>query len=178
MSATMQFNVAIRGTGNGVPQRVFTNAEFEKSLDTSDEWIHTRTGIRERRFTGPGESSLTMGLQASRLALENAGVSAAELDLIIFGTISPHYPLPATACLLQTELGCRQLPALDLAAACSGFMFSTLVVAHMITTGPYRTALVVGAENMSAILDFQDRTTCVLFGDGASAAVLSPSQRP
>jgi 3-oxoacyl-[acyl-carrier-protein] synthase-3 len=118
-----------------------------------------------------------MGLQAARQAMEQAGVAATDLDLIIFGTISPHYPLPATACLLQTELGCRQIPAFDISAACSGFMFGMIVASHMLAGGAYRTALIIGSENMSSILDFQDRGTCVLFGDGASAAILGPARR-
>jgi 3-oxoacyl-[acyl-carrier-protein] synthase-3 len=174
-----QFNLAITGTGNGAPERRFTNADFEEILDTSDEWIQSRTGIRERRFTSEGESCLTMSVDASRKAIDDAGITADDVDMIILGTISPHYPLPATACLLQTELGCRQIPAFDISAACSGFMYGMILAGHVMTSGPeYRNVLVIGSENMSSILDFEDRASCVLFGDAASAAVLSRTDDP
>lgn len=165
--------IAIRGTGRGIPQRVVTNADFEKMVDTTNEWILARTGIRERHFAEKGESSLTMGLEASRQALADAGLAAGELDMIIFGSISPHYPLPATACLLQTELGLRNIPAFDVSAACCGFMYSLVIAARIIRSGGYRNILVVGSEHMSSITDFEDRASCVLFGDGAGAAVMS-----
>ena len=168
--------IMIRGTGCGLPERVFTNADFEKILDTTDEWITSRTGIRERRFASEGESTLTMGLEAARNALDNAGMSADELDLIIFGTISPHYTLPATACLLQSELGLTDIPAFDISAACCGFMFGMIVAGNMILSGGYQNVLVVGSEKMSSISDFEDRTSCVLFGDGAGAAILSRTE--
>ncbi len=167
--------IAIRGTGCSIPQRVFTNADFEKIIDTSDEWITTRTGIKERHFASQGESTLTMGLEASRRALEDANMSAEELDMIIFGTISPHYPLPATACLLQTELGINDIPAFDIGAACCGFMYGMIVACNIIRNGAYQNILVIGSEHMSAITDFQDRGSCILFGDGASAAIFSPT---
>lgn len=165
--------IAIRGTGRGIPQRVVTNADLEKIIDTTNEWIITRTGIRERHFTSQGESSLTMGLEATRQALADAGMSPAELDMIIFGTITPHYPLPATACLLQTELGISDIPAFDVSAACCGYMYGMIIAARMIRSGGYRNILVVGSEHLSSVTDFEDRTTCVLFGDGAAAAVIS-----
>lgn len=169
--------LTIRGTGRGMPDRVFTNADFEKILDTSDEWITKRTGIRERRFTSEGETSLTMGLEAARHALAAANMTAEELDCIVFGTISPHYVLPATGCLLQTELGARHIPAFDLSAACCGYMYAMFVAAGFIQSGMYRNVLIVGSENLSAFIDFQDRASCILFGDGASAAVLSATDR-
>lgn len=165
--------IAIRGTGRGIPQRVVTNEDFEKKIDTTSEWIVARTGIKERHFASDGETTLTMGLEASRRALSDAGISAEDLDLIIFATISPHYPLPATACLLQAELGVRDIPAFDISAACCGFMFGMIVAANMIQGGAYHNVLVVGAEHMSAITDFEDRTSCILFGDGAAACVCS-----
>ena len=167
--------IAIRGTGCGIPERVVSNADFEKTIDTSDEWITTRTGIKERRFASDGESTLTMGLEAARGALEDARMSAAELDMIVFGTISPHYPLPATACLLQTELGISDIPAFDIGAACCGFMYGMIVACNIIRNGAYRNILVVGSEHMSAITDFEDRGSCILFGDGAGAAIFSPT---
>ncbi len=170
------FRLAIRGTGRGLPQRVFTNADFEKILDTSDEWITARSGIRERRFTSEGETTLTMGLEAARNSLTDAGISAQELDLIIFATISPHYPLPATACLLQDALGAGCIPAFDISAACSGFVYGMVLAANLIHGGKYQNILVVGSENLSKIADFEDRGSCILFGDGACAAVFSAAE--
>jgi len=165
--------IVLRGTGRGLPDRVVKNAEFEKTLDTSDEWITARTGIKERRCSVPGESTLTMGLQAARRALDDAGMSPEELDLIVFATISPHYPLPSTACLLQAELGIRDIPAFDIGAACSGFMYGMIVAGNMLQNGVHKNVLVVGSEQMSSITDYEDRASCVLFGDGAGAAIFS-----
>ena len=137
--------IVLRGTGRGLPDRVVTNADFEKTLDTSDEWITARTGIKERRCSAPGESTLTMGLQAARRALDDAGMSPEEVDLIVFATISPHYPLPSTACLLQAELGIRDIPAFDLGAACSGFMYGMIVACNMLQNGSHKNVLVVGS---------------------------------
>lgn len=168
--------ITIRGTGSGLPERVFTNADFEKILDTTDDWIASRTGIRERRFASKDESTLTMGMVAAHNALDDAGMSADELDLIIFCTISPHYTLPATACLMQYELGLTDIPAFDISAACCGFMFGLVVAGNMMVAGGYKNVLVVGSEKMSTITDFEDRTSCVLFGDGAGAAILSRTE--
>jgi 3-oxoacyl-[acyl-carrier-protein] synthase-3 len=165
----------IRGTGSAVPERVMTNADFEKTLDTSDEWIRTRTGIQERRIAADGENTLTLAVQASREALANAGLSAGDLDLIVVATCTPALPLPATACLLQHELGCGQIPAFDLQAACSGFVYALVTAACLLEPGRYRNVLVVGAETMSRITDFEDRAICVLLGDGAGAVVVSPA---
>ena len=165
----------ILGVGSALPAKVMTNADFEKYLETSDEWIRTRTGIRERRICQNGENALTLGVTASRNALEQAGLSAADVDLIIVATSTPYVPLPATACYLQTHLGCRQVPAFDLAAACSGFVYAMASAACLMNAGPYRHALIVGSEAMSAVTDFSDRATCVLLGDGAGAAILGPS---
>lgn len=165
--------IVVRGTGSGLPDRVVTNADFEKTLNTSDEWITARTGIKERRCAGPGESTLTMGLQATRRALDDAGMSPEELDLIVFATISPHFPLPATSCLLQAELGIRDIPAFDIGAACCGFMYGMIVACNMLQNGVYKNVLVVGSEQMSSITDYEDRASCVLFGDGAGAAIFS-----
>jgi 3-oxoacyl-[acyl-carrier-protein] synthase-3 len=168
--------MAIRGTGSAWPDRVMTNADFEKTLDTSDEWIRTRTGIRERRICGPGEDTLTLARAASQQALDDAGLTPADLDLIVVATCTPVAPLPSTACFLQHELGCRQIPAFDVAAACTGFMYALVTAVNYLAAGQYRNVLVVGAETMSAITDFQDRGTCILLGDGAGAALVSSTQ--
>jgi 3-oxoacyl-[acyl-carrier-protein] synthase-3 len=165
----------IRGMGSALPAQVVTNADFEKRLDTSDEWIRTRSGIRERRFIGPGESTLTLAISAARSALENARMSAQDLDLIIVATCTPAYPLPSTACFLQAELGCRHIPAFDMSAACSGFVYGLVTATTLQQAGSYRNVLVVGAETMSTITDFEDRGTCVLLGDGAGATIISPA---
>jgi 3-oxoacyl-[acyl-carrier-protein] synthase III len=165
----------IRGMGSALPARVVTNADFEKQLDTSDEWIRTRSGIRERRFVSPGENTLTLATQAGRAALASAGIAATDLDLIVVATCTPAYLLPATACFLQAELGCRHIPAFDLSAACSGFVYGLVTAASLMHAGGYRNVLVVGAETMSSITDFEDRGTCVLLGDGAGATVISPA---
>lgn len=164
--------MTIRGIGSAVPRRVMTNADFERIVDTSDEWIRTRSGIRERHIAEDGENTLTLARDASQQALERAGLTGRDLDLIILATSTPYMPLPATACFLQHELGCGTTPAFDLSAACSGFVYSVVIAAHML--GPkYRNILVIGAETMSRVTDFQDRGTCILLGDGAGAAVIS-----
>lgn len=170
-----QFGVILRGTGRAVPSRVVQNEEFADALnlDTSDEWIRTRTGIRERRFAELGETSATLGTLAARQALESAGVSPGEIDLIICATVTPDLMCPANACLIQSALGCRPVPAFDLSAACSGFLYALSTATQFIRTGVARHALVVGAEVLSRALDFKDRNSCILFGDGAGAVVLS-----
>ncbi|MDB5313297.1 MAG: fabH 1 [Gemmataceae bacterium] len=169
------FGVALRGTGSCLPARVVPNDEFTDTLnlDTSDEWIRSRTGIRERRFAGLGETSSSLGTVAARRALESAGLTPDELDLVICATVTPDLMSPATACLIQAALGCRHIPAFDLSAACSGFLFALSVAAQYIRTGTARHALVVGAEVLSRAIDFTDRNSCILFGDGAGAVVLS-----
>ena len=164
--------MTIRGMGSAVPERVMTNADFEKILDTSDEWIKTRTGISERRIAAPGQNTLTLATDAARKALASAGMQATELDMVIVATSTPVVPLPATACFLQHELGCGTTPGFDISAACSGFLYALVAGAHMLGER-YRNVLVVGAETMSAITDFEDRGTCILLGDGAGAAILS-----
>lgn len=167
--------LAIRGTGSAWPDRVMTNADFEKTLDTSDEWIRTRTGIRARHIAGPGENTLTLARTAAERALADAGMAAADLDMIVLATCTPAYPLPATACFLQHELGCRQIPAFDLSAACSGFMYAFVTGMNFLAGGMVRNVLVIGAETMSSITDFEDRGTCILLGDGAGAAIITPA---
>lgn len=166
---------AVTGVGSYVPARTMTNADFEKLLDTTDEWITQRTGIKERRIRTDGESTLTMATEASRQALAEANVDAAELDLIIVATITPELTFPATACLLQSELGAGHIPAFDLAAACSGFIYALTIGDQFIRTGTYKKILVVGVDVMSHLADYTDRASCILFGDAAGAAVLEAS---
>lgn len=167
--------MAIRGTGSAWPDRIMTNADFEKTLETSDEWIRTRTGIRERRICAPGENTLTLSKLAAERALADAGMKAADLDMIVLATCTPVVPVPSTACFLQTELGCGHIPAFDVAAACSGFVYAMVTASQFMATGKYRAILVLGAECMSSITDFEDRGTCILLGDGAGAAILTPA---
>lgn len=163
----------ITGIGGALPDRVMTNADFEKMMDTTDEWIRTRSGICERRIAGEGENTLTLAAGAARKALANAKLTAADLDLIVVATSTPYVPIPATACYLQKELGCRSIGAFDVSAACSGFVYGLVSAAGIMNAGGLRHALVVGAETMSSITDFEDRGICVLLGDGAGAVVLS-----
>jgi len=174
---TTYLAISIRGTGRAVPDRVLSNADLERTLDTTDEWIVTRTGIRERRIVADGQSTLTLALEASEKALQDAGMRASDLDLILLATISPEYPFPATACFLQDKLGASNVPAYDISAACSGFVYGLINAAHFVHQGTYRNVLVVGAECMSRFTDYQDRGTCILFGDGAGAAIIGPAEQ-
>jgi 3-oxoacyl-[acyl-carrier-protein] synthase III len=162
---------AIWGTGSALPSKVVTNAEMEKLVDTTDEWITARTGIKERRQAAPDESTSTLSISAARKALEMARVSPQDLDLIICSTISPDMPLPSTAAFIQRGLGAPACCAFDLAAACSGFLFGATVADQFIRTGKARHVLVVGAELLSRYIDYSDRATCVIFGDGVAAGV-------
>jgi 3-oxoacyl-[acyl-carrier-protein] synthase-3 len=168
----------LTGWGKYVPERVVTNEELARTLDTSDEWIRSRTGIRERRIAAAEESTATLAVRAGQAALEQAGVAAEELDLIIVSTVTPDYPLPATACLVQEALGASRAAAFDLAAGCTGFVYALAVASQMIHAGACRTILVIGAETLSRITDWKDRNTCVLLGDGAGAFVLQASEQP
>ncbi|MDP7050969.1 MAG: beta-ketoacyl-ACP synthase III [Verrucomicrobiota bacterium] len=163
---------AITGVGSYVPERVLTNADLEKIVDTTDDWITSRTGIRERRTAAEDEFTSTMGIAAARIALKRAGVDAADLDLIIVATITPDMPFPATACIVQKELGAARAAAFDLEAACTGFLYALEIGRQFIDNGTYQNVLIIGAEKLSSIIDWKDRNTCVLFGDGAGAAVL------
>ncbi len=162
----------ILGTGAALPEKVITNFDLEKMVDTSDRWITERTGIKERRQAAPDETTSTLSVKAAKKALEMAGIKPKQLDLIICSTISPDMPLPATASIIQRELGAGTCCAFDLAAACSGFLFGLTVVDQFIKTGKSKYALVIGAELLSRYLDYQDRSTCVIFGDGVAAGVL------
>jgi 3-oxoacyl-[acyl-carrier-protein] synthase-3 len=163
----------IAGTGSCVPDRRLTNHDLEKMVDTSDDWIVQRTGIRERRIASADQSSSQLGLVAAQRALASSGTSPEEIDLIICATITPDMPTPSNACLIQHALGCRRgIGAMDLNAACSGFVYALVTATNFIKTGSAKTVLVVGAETLSRITDYTDRSTCILFGDGAGAAVL------
>jgi 3-oxoacyl-[acyl-carrier-protein] synthase-3 len=170
--------VEIASIGAAVPSGVLTNADLSRVLDTSDEWIVERTGIRERRIAGPGDSVATMSREASVQALQRAGVTAAEVDAIVLATASPDRLLPSTACDLQALLGAENAAAFDVGAACPGFLYALTVGEGLIASGQSRTVLVVGAEKLSTITDFQDRSTAILFGDGAGASVLRRSTVP
>jgi 3-oxoacyl-[acyl-carrier-protein] synthase-3 len=165
---------AIAGLGVAIPDRVLTNADLEKLVDTSDEWITQRTGIKERRIVAADQSTASLAAQAARDALADAGVSAGDLDLILCATITPDMVFPATACFVHQELGARDIPAFDLSAACSGFIYGMAVADGFIRSGMYRRILVIGSESLSRFTDYTDRTSCILFGDGAGAAVLEP----
>jgi len=162
----------IAGTGSYVPTKVLTNADLERMVATSDEWIRERTGIRERHIAGAGEACSDLAVQAGKRALAAAGLAAADLDMILVATCTGDYPLPATACLVQHQLGATKAAACDLSAACCGFVYTLSVADAYVKTG-MRHVLVIGSEVMSAITDWTDRNTCVLFGDGAGAAVIS-----
>jgi len=164
--------VCIAGTGSYLPERVLTNADLERLVDTSDEWITTRTGIKERRIAADGEFTSHLATNAARKALEQAGLEAAELDLIIVATISPDTLTPATACYLQQNLGAYRAVAFDISAACSGFLYAMKIAKRLISDGAFQNALILGAEKLSAFVNWNDRSTCVLFGDGAGAAIL------
>jgi 3-oxoacyl-[acyl-carrier-protein] synthase-3 len=166
---------AITSVGRFLPERVMTNADLEKIVDTNDKWIRTRTGIESRHVVEPGTPTSELCLQAARQCLELRGVSADEIDLIIVATITPDMVFPATACILQEKLKARRAWGFDLSAACSGFVYALTIGAQFVQTGAHRKVLVLGADVMSSILDYQDRTTCVLFGDGAGAVLIEPS---
>lgn len=162
------------GFGSAVPERVVTNSDLEKMVETSDDWIVTRTGIKERRIAGEGEASSDLGVKAARAALERAGVRADEIDLLVVATSSPDVIFPSTATIIQSKLGLNKVPAFDVMAVCTGFIYATTVAASLVRTGGYRRALVIGTDAFSRFIDWKDRGTCILFGDGAGAAIMSP----
>jgi len=169
-------SAAIVGTGSYAPERVMANADFEKIVDTTDEWITTRTGIRERRFATEDEATSDLAAEAARRALKAAGITAAEVEMIVVATITPDMPFPSTACLVQEKIGARRAFCFDIEAACSGFVYGAEIARQFVQGAAVRTALVIGAEKMSSMIDWKDRSTCVLFGDGAGAAVIQPSR--
>lgn len=171
-------NSVIKGVGHALPSRVLTNNELEQMVETDNEWIVQRTGIRERRITDEHTATSDLALAAARMALANAGVAPGDLDLIIVATVTPDHAFPATACLIQRELEAWGAAAFDLEAACTGFIYGLSIADQFIRTGTYRTVLVIGAETLSKITDYTDRNTCILFGDGAGAAVLQAGEEP
>lgn len=168
----------ISGTGSYLPEKVLTNADLEKLVETNDEWIRERTGITQRHVAAEGQTTSDLAYEASLRAMQAAGVSPSEIDLIVVGTTTPDIIFPSTACLLQHKLGANGCAAFDVNAACSGFIFALSVADKFVRSGSSKCALVVGAETLTRMLDWSDRGTCVLFGDGAGAVVLKPSSEP
>lgn len=170
-------NVGITGTGAYLPERVLTNVELESLVDTDDQWIQSRTGIQERRIAAPDEAASDMGIQAAERALEAAGLAAGEVEAIFTATSTPDMIFPSTACVIQEALGAEKAFCMDLAAACSGYLYAQYTAQQYIASGAVQNALVIGTEKMSCIVDWQDRATCILFGDGAGASVLQPVEQ-
>ncbi len=169
--------IGVTGLGMSVPEQVLTNADLEKMVETTDEWIRTRTGIRERRVAPPGMTTSELAYEAAREALRQAGLEPAELDLLIVATTTPDMLFPSTSCLVQQRLGATSAACFDLAAACSGSVYAMITAQQYLLTGRYRNALVIGAELLSPFIDWTDRATCILFGDGAGACVMAPVAR-
>jgi 3-oxoacyl-[acyl-carrier-protein] synthase-3 len=174
--STAPLRSVILGTGSELPSKVVTNHDLEKMVDTSDEWITVRTGIKERRILEEDKGNADMALEAAKRALSDAGMTAADLDAIIMGTVTPDYPMPSSACVLEDKLGARGVFSFDVGAACSGFLNALAVADCFIRTGKARTALVVGSDTLSRLLNWKDRGTCILFGDGAGAVVLGAAE--
>jgi len=172
----VNMGIKIVSTGSYLPEKVLTNQDLEKMVDTSDEWIRTRTGISERRIAAPEEATSDLGFHASQQALKKAGVSAESVEVIIVATITGDYLFPSTACLIQKKLGAKNAFAFDIAATCSGFLYGLAIARGLIVSGQYRNVLLVAADTMSRVTDYTDRSTCVLLGDGAGAAFLSVSR--
>lgn len=173
MSQLKGNSVIISGTGSYAPPKILTNDDLSKIVDTSDEWIRTRTGIRERRIAADSETTSDMAAAASREAIRNAGLEATDIGLVVVATVTPDMPFPNTACFVQKKLGLGKIPAFDIEAACSGFVYAMDIARGMMLVNGIKHALVIGAEKLSSITNWDDRTTCVLFGDGAGAVVLS-----
>lgn len=164
--------VGVLGAGHYAPENIVTNKDLEKIVDTTDEWIRTRTGIEERRIAKEDEDTSDMAYKASQQALANAGVEASELDMIIVATVTPDTPFPSVACMIQEKLGATNAAAMDVGAACAGFMYAMITAQQFLETGSYKRILIVGVDKLSKIIDWNDRNTCVLLGDGAGAAVM------
>jgi 3-oxoacyl-[acyl-carrier-protein] synthase III len=173
-----KFSAIIAGTGSHVPERRLTNDDLSKMVETNDEWITQRTGIKERRIASPEETTATLGTVAARRAIEAAGLEPRDVELIIVATITPEMVFPSTACFIGAELGLVGVPAFDMQAACSGFIYSLVAGANFIRAGMYKHVLVVGSETLSRIVNYKDRNSCILFGDGAGAVVLSRCEDP
>ena len=167
-------HAGILGTGHSYPEGILTNADLEKMVDTSDEWITTRTGIKQRRKAAPGEYTSLFAVRAAQQAIERARLDPTDIDLLLCATVTPDQILPSTGCIIQAELGAHKAAAMDIVAACSGFLYGLSLADAMIRTGQSRYAMVIGAEILTQYVDYSDRQTCVLFGDGAGAAVLGP----
>jgi 3-oxoacyl-[acyl-carrier-protein] synthase-3 len=172
----VKIKAGILGCGYYVPERIMTNFDLEKMVDTSDEWIRTRTGIEQRRIAADGECTSDMGLKAAERAIKSAGITKDDIDLIVMATICPDYAWPATACMLASKLGLKDVPAFDISAACSGFIYGLTTARSFIESGLYKKVLLVAAEKFSTYLDWTDRNTCVLMGDGAGAMVIGESR--
>lgn len=176
MSKTSPVNAMITAVGHFVPEKVVDNKYFESFLDTNDLWIQTRTGIKERRYLDKDKPTSTMAIPAVQNLLKNRGISAEELDVIIVATVTPDMPYPSTACIIQEAIGAKNCWGFDLSAACSGFLFAINTGAKLIESGSYKKVLVVGADKMTSISNYKDRNTCILFGDGAAAVLLEPTE--
>lgn len=174
MISNPKIRAAITGVGQYLPEKILSNSELEKMVDTTDEWIRTRTGIRERRIMEQGATS-DMGAKAVQALLKNRGMSAGEIEVIIVATVTPDMFFPSTACLIQDRIGAKKAWGFDLSAACSGFLFALVVGAQLIQSGVHKKVVIVGADKMSSITDYRDRNTCILFGDAAAAVLLEPS---
>jgi 3-oxoacyl-[acyl-carrier-protein] synthase-3 len=172
MPDTIDCTVTVAGTGSYLPEKVLTNGDLAKLVDTSDEWITSRTGIKERRIAAADEATSDLGTKAALAAMEDAGVSAEDIDLIVVATVSPDMFFPSTACFIQKKIGAKNAVCFDVSAACSGFLYAMQICRHFINGGNRKTALVIGAEKLSGMTNWEDRNTCVLFGDGAGAAIL------
>jgi 3-oxoacyl-[acyl-carrier-protein] synthase III len=177
-TSTQACGCSIIGTGSYMPERVMTNDDLAKIVDTSDEWIASRTGIRARRIAAEGEATSDLASAAARKALEMAGVKPQELDLVIVATVTPDMFFPSTSCIVQKKIGAKNAVCFDISAACSGFLYAMQTARHFLNGGPLKTALVIGAEKLSSLINWQDRNTCVLFGDGAGAVVLRRDASP
>jgi len=166
----------ITGTGSALPEKILTNLDLERMVETSDEWITSRTGIKQRRIASEGEYTSTFAAEAGRRALAMAGIEAAELDMIVLGTVTPDFPFPATSCIVQHQIGAVNAATFDISAACSGFVYGLSIADKYIRSGAAKKVLVIGAEVLSRIVDWTDRNTCILFGDGAGAAVVEAEE--
>ncbi len=167
----------IIGTGSYLPKKTLSNSDLEKMVETSDEWIFTRTGMRERRIAEKDEFTSTMGVEAAKRAIENAKIQPEDIDFILVATLTPDYLFPSTACLIQEQLGLKNVPGMDVQAACTGFLYALSVAKGFIEAGLYKNILVIASEKLSSIVDYEDRTTCVLFGDGAGACIVSSAEQ-
>ncbi|WP_395376477.1 beta-ketoacyl-ACP synthase III [Marinicella sp. W31] len=174
----MRIYSRIIGTGSHLPEKILTNRDLEKMVETNDQWIQDRTGIKQRHIAAEGETTSTLAYEAAKKALQAADITADELDMIVVGTTTPDLVFPSTACLLQKQLGCTGIAAMDVNAACSGSVYALSVADQYIRSGQHKTVLVIGAETLTRMVDWSDRTTCVLFGDGASAIVLRADSEP